>query len=146
MTIARALAQASVYYKRSALLAGLFGLAAVSAVMIVEQTLPKGVLIALGLIFAVMSYRSLRKSASFVDPAGSPVLRAMTESPDDIAKVWVEQAAGKPCYVVVQERGGAQLAVRIEPDRVEAEVAPLLAAIEARSPNAEVVRRGSAAD
>lgn len=139
MTIARALAQTSVYYKRSALLAGLVGLAAVSGALWVEQTWPKGGLIAVGLMFAVFCYRSLRASASYVDPTASPVLRAITQAPEQIAKVWVERGSG-PCFVVLEDQRGARLPVRIEAHRVDEDVAPLLDALAARFPEAEVSR------
>ncbi len=139
MTIARALAQTSVYYKRSALLAGLVGLAAVSGALWVSQTWSKGGLIAIGLLFAVFCYRSLRASASYVDPAASPVLRAITQTPEQIARVWVERSGG-PCFVIVETQRGARLPVRIEAHRVEADVPPLLDALAARFPEAEVSR------
>lgn len=135
-TIARALATASVYYKRTSLLAAVVALAAVVGTVLVEATVPKAAMLGVGVVFTVFAYRSLKASQRFVDPKASPVLVALTERPDSVAKIFVRHKEGQPGFVVIEDAEGSQLEVRVDPADVAERVPALLAALEARSPDA----------
>ena len=138
MVIAKALARTSVYYRRTGLLSALIALGGVVGTLLVEQTVPKGGMLGVAVLFAAFSYRSLRAANRYVDPKASPVLLAIAEAPEKLAKVTLRQEKGKPCYVVLEDADGDKLDVRIDFELVEERVPPLLDALAARFPQAEM--------
>lgn len=139
LPIVRAVTGTANYYRRTAIYCGVVALVAVLGALRLEQTAPKGGALAVGVVFAVFCYRTLRTSHRFLDPDASPVLAAITRDPARIARVSVEQGEGMPTFVVVEDRDGARLALRIAGADAQ-QLASLLDAFGRHAPNADVAR------
>jgi hypothetical protein len=139
-TVALAIARTTVYYRRTAILAGFIGLGAVIGTVMVEETIPKAAALAIGVLFSVFAYKGVRASYRYTDPAASPVLEAISTDPTRIAKVSVAQSAGKPCYVILETDDAERLPLRIAHGDIDEQLTPLLDALEALYPDADVKR------
>ena len=136
-TIATAVARTAVYYKRTALIAGVIGLAGVLGSLAIEDVAPKGAMLGVGALFGVFCFTSLRRTARYLDPDLSPALRTISHTPERVTAIVAERAAGKPSFVVVTDEAGDLLRIRVQDS---ADVAPLLDALAERCPNASVER------
>jgi hypothetical protein len=131
--IAKALARTSDHHRKTALIAGGVALASCGLTFASDRLEAKGVALAIAVIFAVSCYRSIRTANNYIDPAASPVLMAVANAPADIVSVVYQSTRS---VVRIKTEDGT-LDVRIDED-TPAE--PLLRALEAHAPNAEIAR------
>lgn len=139
--VATAIARTGVYYKRSGIYAAVVGLAACVGVLLVEDTLPKGVLFVSAVFFAVVAWRTLRTANRYFDPDGSPVLRAILRDHEHIASVRAKRD-GDGALLVVEDDRGHHLDLRVGKRSADEELAALLDAFAELAPSAEVQRDG----
>ncbi|MEM1030638.1 MAG: hypothetical protein AAF928_17485 [Myxococcota bacterium] len=103
--IFEAIVRTGTYHRRNAIVAGLIALASCALAVSTERPQPKGVALLMAIGFGVFTYRSLRRAALYLDVRVSPVLEALTRSPQRIVDAHAEGASA----VVVTDDGGAQL-------------------------------------
>lgn len=131
--IAEALARTSEHHRKTAIYAGLVALVGCGLGFWAGEPAAKAVALAVAVLFAVSCYRSMRSSNAYVDPAASPVLKAIAGSPQDVSKIELDASRS----LVSIHAGEHVLAVRVD-DATQAE--PLLEALAAHAPVAEITR------
>lgn len=154
--IAGAIARAGVGYRRNGLAAGVAALCGCALTIYVDLAAQKAVSLALTIVCAIASYRSIRLANQYVDPTASPVLAALARDPRAIAKVAVQSPSRSPValvvalltgdaterVVMVTHRDGAELPLPVpgKGRRAEDDASELVAAFEAIAPEAEIRR------
>ena len=154
--IAGAIARAGVGFRRSGLAAGVAALCGCALTIYVDLAAQKAVSLALTILCAIASYRTIRLANEYVDPTASPVLAALAKDPRQIASVSVRAPSRSPValvvalltgaaterVVVVTHRSGAELPLPVpgKGDAAAAAAAEILSAFEAIAPEAEIQR------
>jgi len=154
--IATAIARAGVQYRRNGLASGVAALLGCGLTIYVDLAAQKAVSLAVTIVCAIYSYRSIRRANDYVDPSASPVLAALARDPREIASVSVKAPSRSPLarlgailmgdatdrIVVVKHRKGSTLPLPVagKGEEADAEVTALLDAFEAVAPDAEIQR------
>ena len=154
--IAGAIARAGVGYRRNSLTAGVAALFGCGLTIYVDLAAQKAVSLALTIVCAIASYRTIRLANQYVDPTASPVLAALANDPRQIAAVSVTRPSRSPValvvalltgdaterVVVVEHDEGEELRLPVpgKGDASAAAAAEILSAFEAIAPNAEIRR------
>jgi hypothetical protein len=140
--VATAVARTGVYYKRSGLTSAGIALLSSIAVLLIEDTIPKGILLASAVFFAVIAWRAVKSSTRYFDPA-SPVLRAILRDHERIARVRSEPVDDKGVVqLVVEDDQGSRLELRVNKANASKEMSALFDAFAELAPDAELQRDG----
>jgi hypothetical protein len=132
--IATALARTAERHRKTALMAAVIALGGCALAALAGPTAAKAGALALAVLFFVFAYRALRAAARCLEPAGSPVLQAITQRPGDIARI--HHDAGR-ATVVVSDRSGNALALHLD---AATAASTLIDALAAHAPEATVER------
>jgi hypothetical protein len=139
--IARAIARSGLHYKKSSISTGVVALAVCLLALVIEEPPQKGVALALAVLLAVFTYRSIRASQRHFDLESSPVLAAIARAPRQIRRVsCARPKADGPWLVTVEDAEAHRLTLRLPPETEAEEMSRLLGAFAAVAPEAAVER------
>jgi len=146
--VAHAIARSGLYHRRSALLAGVAALLVCVLSLLPKDNVDRGGLLAAGALLAIFTYRSIRTANQYFDKTASPILAALAGERQHIARVRFEPArrgslslfglGGQPAQVVVSDRAGHRLPLRLPADGPEHAAEALLDAFAELTPSAVI--------
>ena len=141
--VATAIARTGVYYKRSGIFSAAIALVGCIGVLLIEDTVPKAVLLASAVFFAVTAWRTIKTANRYFDPDGSPVLHAILRDQEHIVRIRSEPSdkRGGP-MLVVEDDHGERLELRVSESDTQRELSALFDAFAELAPQAELVRHG----